>query len=278
MIFPDFIIVGAMKCGSTSLHNYLNSHKDISMSTIKAPDYFSKFSKVNNDEYSKLFDKRSKVKGESSINYLLYPDSAKLIKQSIPNCKIIIILRNPTNRAYSQHISDSIENPKTTQDNFNKKIISDMTTININDTQFHNYIQRGLYSYQVKRYIDLFEDVHIIFFEDFVRNTEKVVSNVLEFIGVDNDITFENKKHGSGFITNTNFINFVRIPLVKKIATLFPESLYLPIYKKFRVTKQKPLPILKKDKKLLDEFYWHDILKLEQIIGQNTNWYFKCEH
>ena len=46
MIFPDFIIVGAMKSGSTSLHNYLNSHKDVSMSTIKEPNYFSKFSKL----------------------------------------------------------------------------------------------------------------------------------------------------------------------------------------------------------------------------------------
>ena len=116
---PNLFIVGAAKSGTTSLHNYLNQHPDVFMCTPKEPHFL-----INNEigkdrisigvsdknKYLNLFlkGKKKQYRGESSVMYLMYPDIVipKINQQYGEDCKIIIMLRNPIERAYSgfQHV------------------------------------------------------------------------------------------------------------------------------------------------------------------------------
>ncbi len=110
---PDFFIVGAPKCGTTSLYHYLAQHPDIFTPTIKesyyfCPDITAKIHnkpKVNSlEEYLSLFeDSHGKICGEASVLYLVSEVAAQKIKDFNPNAKIIIMLREPVSLMYSLH-------------------------------------------------------------------------------------------------------------------------------------------------------------------------------
>ena len=131
---PNFLIVGAAKCGTSSLHNYLNQHPNIFMPSfneegknVKEPQFLVK-NKVKNrlhfgvwtwEEYQSLFKqaKQQRAIGESSVFYLFYyQDAINEIKNRLGNdVKIIIMLRNPIDRAYSafQHVSRGLKEQQT---------------------------------------------------------------------------------------------------------------------------------------------------------------------
>ena len=116
----DFFIVGAPKAGTTSLYHYLNEHPQIEMSSQKEPDYFSdtaiqeqgmyyRKNRIDTEEkYYSLFNVESKnvIFGEASVSYLFYKSVAGDIKKYNANAKIIIILRNPIDRAFSHYLMD----------------------------------------------------------------------------------------------------------------------------------------------------------------------------
>jgi len=110
---PNLIIVGAAKCGTTSLHNYLNQHPEIFMSYIKEPRHFCSdffpfgsekhFKYKDEKTYLKLFEKGldKKIVGESTPLYLYSKKSAKEIHEFNPDAKVIIMLRDPLYFMYS---------------------------------------------------------------------------------------------------------------------------------------------------------------------------------
>ena len=123
---PNFIIVGAPKCGSTSLYSYLDKHPDVFMSPIKEPgflikEYYQNISPkspnykkqfdylvLEKDKYFSLFsnlDKHYHAFGEASVTYMFSPDLAikNILKYIGKNVSIIIILRNPVDRCISQY-------------------------------------------------------------------------------------------------------------------------------------------------------------------------------
>ena len=115
----DFFIVGAPKSGTTSLYHYLNEHFDVEMSSQKEPDFFSDESLQKQGmyygrnrvdtigKYNALFEKEDVIlRGEASVSYLYYEDVPKKIKEYNHDGKIIIILRNPIDRAFSHYLMD----------------------------------------------------------------------------------------------------------------------------------------------------------------------------
>ena len=112
MTFPNVIFVGAEKSGSTTIHNILSDHKDV-FSIRKETEFFSFYNKnkvrdyhINDiSSYKKLFaeSKNYKIKLDVSTTYLCSPYAINNIKRFCNNCKIIICLRNPIDRAYSRY-------------------------------------------------------------------------------------------------------------------------------------------------------------------------------
>ncbi len=143
--FPDFIIIGAAKCGTTSFHNYLNQHPQIYLCPKKETFFFLDERVRQNhkpwgavttgEEYLELFAaaREDNIIGEISTNYYAYPESAELIHRAIPNVKIIAILRNPCNRAFSAY-------QMFIRDGHEKRAFTDL----LGDLEC-KYIQRGFY-------------------------------------------------------------------------------------------------------------------------------------
>ena len=186
-------IVGAPKAGTTSLHYYMNEHPEILMSSVKEPNFFSdkeivdqglyyETSGINTSQkYHNLFLEKEdeKIFGESSVSYLFYPKVSKRIKEYNTVAKIIIMLRNPVERAFSHYLMD-----------FRLGLLSDRFEDVFNKKEglkFQQYFLLGNYYSQVKRYFNEFskENVHIIWYSDFKKDTEKEVQKVFKFIGVD---------------------------------------------------------------------------------------------
>jgi len=165
-MWPNFFIVGASKSGATSVYSYLEKIPEIFMSSIKEPHYFhNNYFRLeakniaNKNEYLKLFNSVTSEKaiGEASTSYLQDIDSAKLIHDQIPNAKIIIILRDPCQRAFSGYLMFKEEGK--TKKSFNELITTEQ-----------RFLESGLYCSQVKQYLDIFgkDRVKILIFEELI--------------------------------------------------------------------------------------------------------------
>jgi hypothetical protein len=280
-------IVGAPKAGTTSLHYYLNEHPEILMSSVKEPDFFSDkeivdqglyygTSRINTSQkYHNLFQEKedAKIFGESSVSYLFYPEVPKRIKEYNTDAKIIIMLRNPVDRAFSHYlmdfrlglISDRFENV------FNKK----------EGLKFQQYFLLGNYYSQVKRYFDEFskENVHIIWYSDFKKDAEKEVQKVFRFIGVYSDykVNFESV-HNSFTMPKNKIIREIYsvVWLRKLLLFFFPSSMVRFIKSTLFIKGNKPR-ITTKSRKIFTEYYQEDICNLEELLSINLSEWKKLD-
>jgi len=110
-MLPNFIIIGAQKCGTTSLHHYLDQHDEIVMSKVKELNFFNE--ELNWSKglkwYEAHFQGEGKMRGEASPHYTNYPMSpgvAKRMKEIVPDAKIIYLVRDPVERLISAYLDD----------------------------------------------------------------------------------------------------------------------------------------------------------------------------
>jgi hypothetical protein len=194
---PDFLIVGAAKSGTTSLWYYLNQHPQIFMNQgIKELGYFSDHYGISDfDEYLKYFDNASngQMVGEACHTYLSSPESAQRIYKFNPQIKLVLILRNPVERAYSLY-NWMVEHGYEKASSFEDALA--LEELRVKDTEFmeHNpfyymnylYFRSGLYHEQVKRYYDLFpkENIHLIVYESFRQNNLEYTNGIFEFLKI----------------------------------------------------------------------------------------------
>jgi len=283
--WPNLFIVGAPKTGTTSLYHYLNQIPDIHMSPIKEPNYFS--SKTvgekhpvkpirDKKKYLKLFknDKNSKYIGEASTSYLDDPESPFLIHKKNPESKILISLRDPVDRAYSNYLMFK-ENQSMNldfHDQLNKEFEKN-PDINLR----HLRLQVGFYSKWVKVYVETFgkNQVKILIFEEFIFNPKHIMGEILKFLHLKNTLNdFTPEVH--------NPYGEVKGPLARKIRTskisqTLSSKLLSKTSRKFLKEKliftEKPKPEMDpKDREILREFYYDDVQKLQKILGRELPW------
>ncbi len=309
MKFPNFFIVGAARCGTTSLYNYLKQHPQIYMSPIKEPHFFSTdfeiekmdpvylknkiidfekyFSKKPLEErhiahikeeryYYKLFEdvKNEIAVGEASTGYLYSKVAAKNIRDKIPNAKIIIILRNPIERAYSHYLMDL--NKGIISGEFLKEVIRDYEKPIKGWGITHLYIDLGLYYEQVKRYLDIFpvEQVKIILFEDLKNNFQKVFSEICNFLEVKVINLDTHKKYNVSIFPKYPKLNKIlkRFYLAGIFSKILPYSFKVQVKNVLYNRKISSLKI--NEKKFLLDIFYEDIKKLEDLIQKDlSNWY-----
>ena len=191
---PDFFIVGAAKAGTSSLYGYLSQHRQIYMPDLKEPHFFSEWhpptpAPENLGEYLSLFAGVSKEVqvGEASTSYLCSLVAPQAIKQFRPDAKIVIVLRNPVDRAYSQywnHVRDRVE-PLS----FEEALKAEPERMARGWWCGYHYLRCGLYAEQVSRYLETFgaNSVKVYLFEDLVKDAGSVCRNLFSFLGVDPD-------------------------------------------------------------------------------------------
>lgn len=200
---PDFIIVGAQKSGTTYLYNLLVQHKNILPSKMKEVHFFdNNFDKGKSwylDHFA-LNIHNSKITGESSPYYLYHPLAAKRIYNYDKNIKIIILLRNPVDRAishinmmlkrhnleYNEDIFCNIDNELMIQTALEEELDKNLIKKNHIHQDF-SFIARGIYVNQIKRYLQYFkvnENLLILKSEDFFENTSIELNKIFDFLGV----------------------------------------------------------------------------------------------
>lgn len=193
---PNLFLVGAPKCGTTSLYHYLNQHPDVFMSVPKEPHFFSEVSpdpawhspwyqQAVKDEqrYLALFaNSQSRVVGEASASYLWSPGAAARIKRFNPDAKIVMMLRHPVERAFSHYLANVRSGIESRT--FSEAIEAPVDPDGTPHAYFHLYVELGLYCEQVRRFLELFEDVLVLFYEEFFAQPESSLVRVFRFLGI----------------------------------------------------------------------------------------------
>ena len=272
-------IVGAPKAGTTSLHHYLNEHPDVLMSEEKEPDYFSNkelsdqglyygTSQIDNEEkYHNLFKnkKNEQILGEASVSYLFYPEVPQRIKNYNPDAKIIIMLRNPVDRAFSHYLMDYRLGltSESFDDIFKKK----------SELKFQQYFVLGNYSSQIINYFNVFgkENIHIIWYSNFKKNTPLELEKVFDFLGVNTNYCIDfSKVHNSFSMPKNNIVRKIYsiIWLRKVLVTLIPFP-FISLIKSRLFNKGNKPKLSVEVRNSVSLYFEKDIEILEKLLSIN---------
>ena len=196
MRLPDFIIGGAPRSGTSWLYQVLDMHPEIYMAKPIKPE--PKFFLIDElyekgiEYYVKTWfpdNGTHKVYGEKTTNYLEATNVAERIKRNLPNVKLIFILREPVERAFSNYLW-SIKNKMETEDFETALLLEDKRekelSENLRYSRPHAYFSRGLYADLLKPYFDLFPQEHILYlkFEDIAESADTFIVRIHKFLGV----------------------------------------------------------------------------------------------
>jgi hypothetical protein len=293
---PDFLIVGAARSATTSLYYYLKNYDEIFMPVRKEPWFFSY---VNNppgysspgaydvvyklEDYIDLFktSRSDQIIGEASPSYLFMHDTTiRNIKdvygKPYEKLKIIIILRNPIERAYS-HFMMHRRGYKEPLD-FEEAIAPETIAARLRDNWdiFYDYVRCGLYYAQVKAYLDEFPETKVVLYDDLVGESSKVLRELCGFLGVD--------FRGDIILERLNKSGVPRLGMLNKLingSSLFKDFLMAvipePVRKlmKHKVYKfnMKPLKMNTKQEEYLSSTFGKDIENLSRLLKRDlSNW------
>lgn len=304
---PDFFIVGAAKSGTTALQQILDDHPGIYMSPLKEPNFFyddvaikdlrkellAKLATENAEKwisdgmqgmlwtaylrdeklYKKIFEKATdKICGEASVSYLYSKNAAKNIFDYNPHSKIIILLRNPSERAWSHFNMEKrmglLQNSFINEFNKHKNHVNPVWGID------PIFLSGGFYHNQVKRFLDVFpkDQIFICLYDDFKNNPNKTIHAILKFIGINNsevEFIIDNKKVNEARKSVVDDI----LPSegIKAKARKIARTLGLHTFLKNLLSRENKTTLTPENKKLLAEYYAKDIQDLEKLIEVNLN-------
>ena len=289
MNLPNLLIVGAAKSGTTSLHNYLKQHPDIYMSNHKEPHFLinneigvNRIPKgINNlQDYSNLFSNGAsqKYRGESSAMYLQFPEIAiKNIDRYLDeDVKIIIMLRNPIERAFSAYQHVKRYNSDEDLDFEDALEISEQRYFtNNNITPASRYIHIGMYNEFVRKFKTKFKtNVHIIIYKDFINNTNQELSRLFSFLGIkDVQIDFNKQYMVGGWRWKNDFFRkiFMKRHFLKKFIPF--KRLIKAAFKSFATDSVEKIDDTIREK--LIGIYKDDIKNLSTFLNVDLNFWTK---
>jgi hypothetical protein len=214
---PGYLIIGAQKCGTSSLHARLAEHPRVLPALVKEVHYFDRCPERALDWYRAHFPLQTKLEGatghsgraaltgEASPYYLFHPDCPARIHRALPDAKLIVLLRNPADRAYShyQHVRRRGWEPldfEAALDAEPGRLAAEAqarTTETVFQGAAHrrfSYTARGLYADQLARYLEYFPRTSLLVLESesYSREPARVYSEVLDFLGLE---PFEPPRH-----------------------------------------------------------------------------------
>ncbi len=216
---PGFMIIGAQKAGTTTLHHLLDKHPRLSGSFPKEVHYFSKYINYPGRDlhwYRKNFTSLipRDIYFESTPSYINSIDAPRRIHEHYPDMKLIVLLRDPASRAYSawnmyydylkkghaetrlahgskpgqkNHLYEFFFKDRTSFPSFRETIDAELVSIHNGDPGGPNLLRKGLYYEQLVRYFEYFrrEQILILDFNDLVNDPGKLCNHVFRFIGVE---------------------------------------------------------------------------------------------
>lgn len=274
MPLPDFVIIGAMKSGTTTLHEQLALQPQFFMSEPKEPYYFSDdpvFAR-GQEWYETLFNNApdGAIKGESSTHYTKLPTHPATIERLapiLPNAKFIYVMRHPIDRLVSHYIHAWSERET---DAPIDTAISDLPQL----------IDYSRYGYQLTPWVETFgaEKIHLIFFEQMTANPQAVLTRAAQFLGADGPVTWRDAKDAA----NVSAKRMRQHPALKAIvdnpALAAVRRAFVPQSWRDKIKAQlvmKERPTLSDDsKEMLRKIFDQDLATLTPLVGVELN----CEN
>ncbi|HKD05698.1 MAG TPA: sulfotransferase [Bryobacteraceae bacterium] len=302
---PNFFIVGAPKAGTTSLYHYLDQHPQIYMSPIKEPNFFSTEVRAENFEasqrpalerdaravrrfldgpmnekrfggivteladYERLFTNAGNATavGEASVCYLWSSTAPGKIASMAPDARIVIILRDPAARSFSQYAHGL--SVGAIKDSFREHIRKSLILEPKQFCSVYPFLEFGLYAEQVRRYRDLFgPNVWIGFHEDFRANPLKEYRRLLRFLEVDDafipDLT---QQYLEGLTPRVRLVGALRRKGIwGAVARLTPVG-WRPYLRRAFTRAPGAVQMSAADRQYLIDFFRADIHKLETLLS-----------
>ena len=307
--------MGAPKAGTTSLYYYLAQHPQIYMSPIKEPCHFSTEIRPENfsdkwragleaalreqreylqgamterrpgalgmdwDDYVKLFRnvKAETAIGEASVSYLWSKTAAENIHAKISNAKILIVLRDPVSRAFSEYLEAITAGAL--RGSFRRYVESCLRCEKGKISLWWPILESGLYYESVKRYLDRFprESVLVLLYDDYQTDPVPVLTEIFRFLGVDPRFTPDlSRRHNQPrvprFISVHRFLN--RQGALTRLATLSPSRLKA-LLRKLAVRPRDTVAVSPRDRAFLLKYYRDDIEKLAQLLSRDLAFWLR---
>ena len=300
---PNFFLVGAPKAGTTALYRYLDQHPAIYMSPIKEPNFFADELRLDNftpqfrkqadsrlpaqqeylrgsvsgklsggpipewTDYLKLFQNvhREIAIGEASVCYLWSKSAPKNIASRFPDAKILMVLRNPIERAFTQyaHMLTFASARITFREYMGAATQSTSTLIG----ELYPFLNFGLYYEQVKRYQSIFDaaQIQIHFYEDFHQDPQTTLRAIFQFLSVDPDFKPDfATRHMEARVP----VSFFMKNALKRLGIRLPKSVRRQFYQ-----PRSTLALTPADRARLIDYYRDDITNLSQLLHRDlTPW------
>ncbi len=302
--------MGAPKAGTTSLYRYLRQHPRIYMSPVKEPSYFSaevrperfrqEFQRAAFDgsqklrrfldnpfpgvphpqgivcewaDYLKLFRRAAEqvAIGEASVCYLWSATAAANIAAAIPEARIIMILRDPAERAFSQYLHNARDG--VVLGSFREQIERGVRNTEREFQPLYPFLENGLYYAQVERYLDVFprERVRILIYEDAWRDPARLVRDIFEFLTVDPafqvDLTAREHVQQAPRSMAANYL-LQKSGVGARLRRVVPASIRTHV----RASLFKPsgsVVMDPQDREFLRDYYREDVRKLTELLGRD---------
>jgi len=300
-MLPNFIIIGACKAGTTSLHDYLDQHPDVYMSPKKETNFFAlvdgdpryyepvdQFRKSRRqpiktlEAYQTLF---GRVRGERAIGeaspwYLLEERVPERIQRYIPQAKLIAILRNPVEQAYS-NFQQKLRQDVEPQADFLKAIRATEQRMRENWHPFLCYKHLGRYYTQLSRYYACFasQQIRVYLYEDLQADNIRLCQDIFRFLEIDDtfipNITI---RHNTSGIPSKGWQKFMirTIPFRRRVGRILTPRTKRYLHAKWQgLTLRKAPPIPSEARKELLQNYRGEIQQLQDLIRRDLSHWLK---
>ena len=207
-MLPNFLVLGAARCGTTSLHYYLAEHPDVCMSSIKEPNYFL-FDKTGTPfiddrriiaksvpdraRYEKLFATRAAAVGEASPLYLYNRETPALIHDAVPDMRLIAIVREPVERTWSHFVYVNDDLGDDTVPAFRAAVERELGLGYEPYRTGTHFVRLSAYAEQLERYRQVFaaEQLLVIGYDDLICRTAETLSRICQFLRIDDTFAFD---------------------------------------------------------------------------------------
>lgn len=310
MVKPNFLVLGAAKAGTTSLYNYLKQHPQIYLSSHREPNFWGfegescnsggladeqgskryqflrKISITNRQLYEAQFDGvvKEKAIGEISPLYLYNPRAARRIHQYKPNIKLITILRNPVERAYSHFVYYLTRGQEPIPDFYQAIKQEEVEVKNIWYGHRH-YIRLGFYYSQLEPYFQLFppDSIKIYLYEEFAQNPTAMLQDLCQFLEIEQQFELDTSvKYNQSLVPKNKMLHNLlthQSPVKNFLKKLLPPQMTQVVqnFNQQNLVKVKPF-CSPEARNYLISIYEEDILQLQDLIERDlSDWLGKTK-
>lgn len=291
MVRPSFLVIGAAKSGTTALCTMLTQHDGIYLARHKEAHYFAWSDARRPDfrgpgdqilnalaitreaEYQALFALAGghQATGEASVYYLYWPDVAARIRASLPGVKLLVILRNPVERAYSAYLH--LLREERVSVGFDAALTAEDQYVAEHYEPLWHFRRCGFYHAQLRPYFERFDrrDIAVVLFEDLKERPQAVLPQILALLGVDAGVRLDATRRVN---ETTSVPKHLRLrQFVKRRLSWL--NRVVPVHRTERLRAalfhQRPPPLPARSAERLVEVFREDVLRLQDLLGRDLS-------